>query len=109
MNFSEGCSWFKFNNLGLALGMALRFGTSVEKALKLKVRMLWGLISTFVGVTGKRTGRRPFAPIQTGRSSHRNCSVKKLFLKFRKFDIKAPVLDSLFSKLYNYNKLSKTY
>ena len=23
LNFFEGCSWFKFNNLGLALGIAL--------------------------------------------------------------------------------------
>ena len=81
MNFSEGCSWFKFNNLGLALGMALRFDTSMEKALKRKARMLWGLISTFVGVTGEKLVGGLFAPIQTGRSSHQNCSVKKLFLK----------------------------
>ena len=32
------CSWFKFNNLGLALGMSLTFYTSLEKGLKLKVR-----------------------------------------------------------------------
>ena len=30
-------SWFKFNNLGLVLGMALKFYTSVAKGLKLKV------------------------------------------------------------------------
>ena len=35
----EGWSWFKFNNLGLALDMALKFYTSVAKGLKLKVRM----------------------------------------------------------------------
>ena len=29
--FFEGCSCFNFNNLGLALGMALTFYTSVEK------------------------------------------------------------------------------
>ena len=37
-NFFEGYSWFKFNNLRLTLGMALRFSISVEKGLKLKVR-----------------------------------------------------------------------
>ena len=40
----EGWSWFKFNNLGLALGMNLKFYTSVEKGLKLKVRKLWGIV-----------------------------------------------------------------
>ena len=29
--FFEGCLWFKFNNLGLALGTKLRFYTSVAK------------------------------------------------------------------------------
>ena len=46
--FSEGRSWFKFNNLGLALGTNLKFYTSVEKELKLKVRKFWGLILTLV-------------------------------------------------------------
>ena len=31
-------SWFKFNNLEVALVMALKFYTSVAKGLKLKVR-----------------------------------------------------------------------
>ena len=34
--FFEGCSWFKFNNLGMALVMALKFYTSLAKGLKLK-------------------------------------------------------------------------
>ena len=42
-----------------ALGIALEFYTSVAKELKLKVRKLWGLISTFIEVT---ENRRPFAP-----------------------------------------------
>ena len=33
--FFESCSWFKFNNLGLALSMALKVYTSVAKGLKL--------------------------------------------------------------------------
>ena len=49
----EGKSWFKFNNLGLALGTNLKFYTSVAKGLKLKVRKCWGLILTFAEVTGK--------------------------------------------------------
>ena len=30
-NFFEGCSWFKVNNLGQALGMGVNFYTSVAK------------------------------------------------------------------------------
>ena len=50
----EGWSWFKFNNLGLALGRDLKFCNSQWKGLKLKVRKFWGLIPTFVEVTGEK-------------------------------------------------------
>ena len=30
----EECSWFKYNNLGLAIDMTLKFYTSVAKGLK---------------------------------------------------------------------------
>ena len=53
-NFFEGCSWFKFNNLGLAQGMVLKFYASVAKVLKLKVRKLRGLILMFVEVSGEK-------------------------------------------------------
>ena len=49
-----GWSWLKFNNLGLALAMVLKFYTSVAKGLKLKVRKFWELIPTFVEVTGEK-------------------------------------------------------
>ena len=52
--FFEEWSWFKFNNLGLALGTNVKFYTSVAKGLKLKVRRFWGLILTFVEVTGEK-------------------------------------------------------
>ena len=52
--FFKGWSWFKFNNLGLALGTNLKFYTSVAKGLKLEVRKFWGLIPTFVEVTGEK-------------------------------------------------------
>ena len=52
--FFEGWSWFKFNNLGLTLGMNLKFYTSVTKGLKLKVRKFWRLILTFVKVTREK-------------------------------------------------------
>ena len=61
--FFEGWSWFKFNNLGLALGASLKFYTSVAKGLKLKVRKFWGLIPTFVEVTGEKlAGCGAFCP-----------------------------------------------
>ena len=52
-DFFEGWSWFKFNNLGLALRANLKFYTSVAKRLQLKVRNFRGLIPTFIQVTGK--------------------------------------------------------
>ena len=47
--FYEGWSWFKFNNLGLALGMALRFYTS-GKWVKTKS---YSQFLRFVEVTGE--------------------------------------------------------
>ena len=44
----------KFNNLGLALGIALKFYTSVAKGLKLKVRKFWGLVPTFAKVSEEK-------------------------------------------------------
>ena len=60
--FFEGWSWFKFNNLGLALGTNLKLYTSVAKVLKLKVRKFGSLIPTFVEVTGKKLVGGPFCP-----------------------------------------------
>ena len=61
--FFEGWSWFKFNNLGLALGTNLKFYTSVAKGLKLKVRKFLGGANSYVcrSYRGK-TGRGPFCP-----------------------------------------------
>ena len=44
--------------------MVLKFYTSVVKRLKLKFRKFWGVIRTFVEVTGekRKTGREPFCP-----------------------------------------------
>ena len=61
--FFEGWFWFKFNNLGLAVGTNLKFYTSVAQGLKLKVRKFWELIPTFVEVTGEKLVRGgPFLP-----------------------------------------------
>ena len=62
-NFSEGCTWLKFNNLRLAVGMNLQFYINVVKGLKLNGRKFLGLFSTFVKVTGEKlveTGREGF-------------------------------------------------
>ena len=60
--FFEGWSWFKFNNLGLALGTNLKFYAGVIKGLKLKVRKFGWLIPTFVEVTSEKQVRGPFCP-----------------------------------------------
>ena len=52
--FFDGWFWFKFNNLGLALGKNLKFYTSMAKGLKLTVRKFWGLTPTFAEVTGQK-------------------------------------------------------
>ena len=61
-NFFEGWSRFKFNNLGLVIGMTLKFYTNVAKGLKIKVRKLLGLFPTFEEVTGENRIGEPFYP-----------------------------------------------
>ena len=58
--FFERWSWFKFNNLGLALSMTLKFYSSVGKGLKLKVRKIFGVNSYVCRSYRGRTGRKPF-------------------------------------------------
>ena len=45
---------FKWNNLGLALDMALKFYTNVGKGFKIKVRKSCRLIPAFVEVTREK-------------------------------------------------------
>ena len=52
--FFEGLSWFKFDNLGLGLGINVKLYTNVAKRLKLKVRKFGGIIPTFVEVAGEK-------------------------------------------------------
>ena len=61
--FFEAWSRFKFSNLGLALGMTLKFYTSVSKGSKLKVRKFLELSPTLVEVTGKKLVEGAFPPI----------------------------------------------
>ena len=58
----EEWSWLKLNNLGLALGMALKFYTNVAIGLQLKVRKFLGLIPAFVEVTGVKLVGELFCP-----------------------------------------------
>ena len=65
--------------MGLTLGMALKFYISVAKGLKLKLGKFYGLIPTFVEVTGGKLVRAPFWPSPPPSSlnrvnvSKRNC------------------------------------
>ena len=70
--FLEECSWFKFNNMGLAPSMALKFYTDVAKGLKLKVRKFWELIPTFAEVTGGTLAWGTFAPSWIGLTDKKN-------------------------------------
>ena len=58
--FFEGSFWFKFNNLGLALDMALKFNTNVAEKLKLKIRKFWEVIPIFVEVIREKLIEGPF-------------------------------------------------
>ena len=74
--FSEGRSLFKFNNLGLALGMAFKFYTSVTK--KLRAGKFGGLIPTFVEVTWENW-RGAFLPPSSSTSPP--CILKRVKVK----------------------------
>ena len=54
--FFKGSSWFKFNKFNTNL----KFDTSVQKWLKLKVRKFLGLNPTFVEVTREKLVRVVF-------------------------------------------------
>ena len=56
----EGCSWFKFSDLGIALSIALKFDASVVKVSKPKFRTFLALIPLFIKVTEKKLVGEPF-------------------------------------------------
>ena len=64
-HFFEEWSWFKFNSLGLALGMTLKSYTDVTKGLTLKVKRFLGLIPAFVEVAEKKLVTRNPLPAPT--------------------------------------------
>ena len=57
---SEGYSWLKFSNLGMALIITLKFYINVEKGSKLKTRKFKGLILRFAEVTEEKLVGGPF-------------------------------------------------
>ena len=60
----------KFNNLGLALSMALKFCTSVTKELKIKTKKVLVVISLIVEVAGENKEKGgPFVPLSLPPSS----------------------------------------
>ena len=61
--FSEGWSWFKFNNLGHIVGGNLKFYTGVAKGLKLKIRNLEGASSYVCRSYREKTGRGDLFPL----------------------------------------------
>ena len=60
----------KFNNLGLALSVALKFYTSVTKELKIKTKKVLVVISLIVEVSGENKEKGgPFVPLSLPPSS----------------------------------------
>ena len=53
-HFFEGWSWLEFSNLGLVLGMALKFHIYLAKMLKLKIKKFSELIVTFPEITWEK-------------------------------------------------------
>ena len=84
--FFEGCSWFKFNNLGLALGTNVKLCTSVAKGLKLKFRKFWGPNLTFVEVTGEKLVGGP--PLNSTSMTELNIFYQTLISHFHKHDFR---------------------
>ena len=63
MFMTSPAKFYHVNNLGVALVMNLKFYTSVAKRLKLKVGKFWGLVPTFLEVTGEKlVGGKAFLP-----------------------------------------------
>ena len=82
LNFIKGCSWFKFNNLELALRMTLKFYTSAAKGLKLKVRKFLGLIPTSIVEKGEKLIKGAFlAPSILNRFSCVYCDFFEVWKK----------------------------
>ena len=62
-NFFEGWSWLKFNNLELALGMALKFYTKHGERVKTKSQKVWRVNSYSWRSYRGKAGGGPFCPL----------------------------------------------
>ena len=85
----EEWSWFKFHNLGLALGTNLKFYTSLSNGLQLKVRKFWGLILMFVEVTREKLVGGVWPPIlnRVKLDNDHQCKDSLNFLYNSKYDL----------------------
>ena len=63
--FFEGYFWFKFNNLGLALGMALKTKYQRGRKVKIKSQKFSGANSYICKSYKGKTGRGLFLTLQT--------------------------------------------
>ena len=74
--FFQECSSFKFNNLGLALGMTFKFYTSMAKGLKQIVWMFLWLFFTLVEATEEKLAVGPFWPLSWIRLNNTGANLK---------------------------------
>ena len=112
--FFEGWSWFKFNNLGLAVPTDLKLYTSLSKELKLRVKEFSGLILTFVEVTGEKLVGEPFCfppPSGTGLTCgavNKNIKSQKSFKDNNGHNIRR-LFDTLSNFLFTTSKTKRDY
>ena len=59
-NFFEGCSWFRLYNLGLALGIVLKYLKQCGKRVKTKLQKVFETSSYVCANYRGKTGRGPF-------------------------------------------------
>ena len=73
-------SCFKFSNLGLTLGLALKFYTSVVRWLKLKVKNVFEIYSNFCRSYRGKTGREPLAGLILCYCSFLNSMLRPIYV-----------------------------
>ena len=90
---------FKFNNLGLTLGMALKFYANVARGLKLKIKKILVVIPTFLEVTGGKLVRGAFL-LHHHAPHPRILNRVKLLISFKKAQIVAKFKQNAWLKPY---------
>ena len=83
--------------LGLSLGIALKFHTTVARGLKLKVRNCWGLIPTFVDALGEKWQGvfAPHPPSWLGLIIHDCCFFSNAFIHLTNFFLTPKVFSTI--------------